>query len=316
VFIYDLCENGGNEIAQLDRILSITHIGIEAGAITNEKIREANDIFYMTMGIIGIKNLGKGVVHFAQNLPNNVKTLIRENKNIRNLILSKYLEYRIAITKLKNSDEWVDLPAEVRQQIIQQEKSFITLADAKNIPNDKWGASKDVFLSGKTSEDILSATKGSRPETYLKADYIQQHLAKFEEEGGAFVITKQSIRDNYYPNMVPRKFVGFPSEIDNIVSEANGDINVIINRLDLGTKFYKTGDEVFVIYAKPNKGFKFDMPNGNEPGANELWIPGGYTHSGATEAVLLNSGNLEHGRVWQKVVDFFGAENVKQITIK
>jgi hypothetical protein len=294
------------------------HIGVETGAITNEKIREVNDIFYMAMGVIGIKNLGKGVVHFAQNLPNNVRTLIRENKSIRNLILSKYLEYRIAITKLKNSDEWVDLPAEVRQQIIQQEKSFITLADAKNIPNDKWGVSNDAFLPGKTSEEILSIVKGKRPlvETYLRADYFAGHLAKFEQEGGAFVITKRSIRDSEYPSMSPRKFVGLPSEIDNIVAEANGNINVIINRLDLGTKFYKTGDEVFVIYAKSNKGFKFDMPNGNEPGANELWIPGGYTHSGATEAVLLNSGNLEHNNIWQKVVDFFGAENVKQITIK
>jgi hypothetical protein len=62
------------------------HIGIETGAITNEKIREVNDIFYMAMGVIGIKNLGKGVVHFAQNLPNNVKTLIRENKSIRKML--------------------------------------------------------------------------------------------------------------------------------------------------------------------------------------------------------------------------------------
>jgi hypothetical protein len=92
---------------------AVTHIGLETGAITNEKIREVNDIFYMTMGVIGIKNLGKGVAHFAKNLPNNVKTLIRENKSIRELITAKYLDWQIAITNIDriNINE-IDLLAE------------------------------------------------------------------------------------------------------------------------------------------------------------------------------------------------------------
>ena len=64
------------------------------------------------------------------------------------------MDYRTVITKLKNSDEWGKLSPQVRQEIITQEKVFIELADAKNIPNDKWGV-KGVFINGKTSEDIL-----------------------------------------------------------------------------------------------------------------------------------------------------------------
>ena len=80
---------------------------------------------------------------------------------------------------------------DVRKEIVQQEKVFIELADAKNIPNDQWGF-KGVFINGKTSEDILSIPKGQRPapSTYLSSGYIQQHLAKFEKEGGAFIVVK------------------------------------------------------------------------------------------------------------------------------
>ena len=52
---------------------------------------------------------------------------------------------------------------------------------------------------------------------------------------------------------------------------------------------------------------------GNELGANPEWIPGGMTQNVAIEAVLLNSGNLKHDEIWQKVVDYFGSENVIQI---
>ncbi|WP_252864814.1 hypothetical protein [Capnocytophaga ochracea] len=61
-----------------------------------------------------------------------------EEWNLRSLLVEKYLSYRIAITKLKNSDEWVKLSSDVRKEIVQQEKVFIELTDAKNIPNDQW----------------------------------------------------------------------------------------------------------------------------------------------------------------------------------
>jgi hypothetical protein len=47
MFINGLYENGNNENVQLDKTLPIIHFDIETGAITNEKLREVNDIFYM-----------------------------------------------------------------------------------------------------------------------------------------------------------------------------------------------------------------------------------------------------------------------------
>jgi hypothetical protein len=271
--------NSGNERVQLDRILPITHIGIETETITNEKIREVNDIFYMAMGVIGIKNLGKGVVHFAQNLPNNVKALIRENKSIRELIVAKYFEYRIAITKLKNSDEWVDLPAEVRQQIIQQEKSFITLADAKNILNDSWGASKG-FLPGRTIEEILSIIKGKRPlpETYLRADYIQQHLKEFEDGVTKFMANTPSgaIGPPSGTFVLPKK------QADILLQQSGGNIQKLEDLLGLerGTL---GNNPVRVDIGNP---IGLRMSDGNELGANNLWIPGGKTSGGLLEATI------------------------------
>jgi hypothetical protein len=285
VFIDGFCENSSNETVQLNRILSIIHIGVEAGAITNENIREVNDIFYMAMGVIGIKNLGNGVAHFARNLPNNVKTLIKENKNIKKLILSKYLEYRIAITKLKNSDEWVDISAEVRQQVIRQEKSFITLADAKNIPNDSWGVSKEVFINGKTSEDILTIAKGSRPapETYLKADYIQQHLAKFEE--GIVRFTSRQAFETYGTLVPDGGFVLPKKYLDDILSEAKGNLQVIEKKLGLESG-YLNNDDLMIVFIEKQDYRNIRIPSGNEGGTNPLWISGGIISGGIPEAVM------------------------------
>ena len=119
--------------------------------------------YNLAMGVIGIKNLGQAGYKFAKNLPQATRELLQKNGNLRSLLVEKYLSYRIAITKLKNSDEWVKLSSDVRKEIVQQEKVFIELTDAKNIPNDQWGI-KGVFINGKTSEDILSIPKGQRPD--------------------------------------------------------------------------------------------------------------------------------------------------------
>jgi hypothetical protein len=204
------------------------------------------------------------------------------------------LDYRIAITKLKNSDEWVDLPAEVRQQIIQQEKSFITLADAKNIPNDKWGVSNDAFLSGRTSEEILSIVKGKRPlvETYLDARYIRQHLAKFEQEGIASRIVLKKDYERFgigKPDLGKTEYVSTKSEIDEIlklpISDQAQKLGVSVNQLLDG--------EVIRIDFKLTDKYKVEMPTGNEWGTNSLWIPGGKLPDGNLEAIIKTEGMKE-----------------------
>jgi hypothetical protein len=205
------------------------------------------------------------------------------------------LDYRIAITKLKNSDEWVDLPAEVRQQIIQQEKSFFTLADAKNIPNDNWGASKDVFLSGKTSEDILSATKGSRPapETYLRADYIAEQLAKFDD--GIVRFTTKSKINQYGTLGSNEAFVIPASEYNKLRIETGNNLSVIEQRLGLNPGDL-TNDDVVIAFIKRADIGEIKIPSGNEGGAIPgLWLPGGKTAGGYSEAIVdLSNKNIPY----------------------
>lgn len=70
-------------------------------------------------------------------------------------------------------------------------------------------------------------------------------------------------------------------------------------------------DELYYVIVDPKKGFKFDIPNGNEIGAYDgQWIPRGKTKSGTSEAVLLNSEKLEHNGNWDAFVNFYGKGNV------
>ena len=273
--------------------------------------------YNLAMGVIGIKNLGQAGYKFAKNLPQATKNLLQKNGNLRSLLVEKYLSYRIAITKLKNSDEWVKLSSDVRKEIVQQEKVFIELANAKNIPNDQWGI-KGAFINGKTSEDILSIPKGQRPapSTYLSSGYIQQHLAKFEKEGGAFIIRRRDVVESNYITMAPRKFIGLRSDMEGVIrkyNDSNKNLNVLIEELDLGKDYFKATDEVFFVKVPPEK-FTFDFPNGNEVGAyDELWIPGGCTIHGTKEAVISNSENLIHNKDWDTFINFFGSNNVLKI---
>ena len=53
------------------------------------------------------------------------------------------------------------------------------------------------------------------------------------------------------------------------------------------------------------------MPTGNERGANEMWIPGGKTSGGTTEAVLVGSDKVVHNGKWDTFISFF--DNVEPI---
>jgi hypothetical protein len=78
---------------------AVGNIAVNVADVSPE-LRPAVDAYNMAMGIIGVKNLGKGVVNFARELPDNVKTLVRENKGIRDLLAARYIEWKTVATKL------------------------------------------------------------------------------------------------------------------------------------------------------------------------------------------------------------------------
>lgn len=250
-------------------------------------------------GIIGIKNIVAGVptavnggYKFITTLNKETIALLQENKSLRDLLISHYLNYRISITKFQNSDEYVNLTNEVRQQIVAEKKMFSELTDAKNTA--KWGVVDDVFINGKTKDDILNIPKGSRPlpETYLSSSYIQQHLAKFEKEGIVSRIVLKKDFDRYgigKPDAGKSEFVSTKSEIDEIlklpISEQSKKLSIPIEQLQ--------GGQVLRIDFKLSNKYKVEMPSGNEFGTNELWLPGGELPDGNLEAIIKTEGMIK-----------------------
>lgn len=119
---------------------AVGNIAINTQMISSPRVKEVVEIYNAAMGLIGLKNLGQGGYKFVKELPESL------NQSFKNQLVSKYLDYRIAITKLKNSNDWAELSAEVRQNVIKQEKSFIAFADAKNLPMIN-GEHLMIFLS-------------------------------------------------------------------------------------------------------------------------------------------------------------------------
>lgn len=273
---------------------AVGNIAVNTQAISSPRVKEAVDIYNAAMGLIGLNNIGQGGYKFIKNLPEQTKKLLQKNERLKDQFVANYLNYRIAITKLKNSDDWAELSEEVRQRIIKQEKNFIDFADAKNIPNDKWGAPDDIFINGKTKQDILSIRKGERPapETYLDARYIKEHLEAFEKEG---IVSRIVTKENYErygigkPDVGKTEFVGRKSEIDDILklplSEISQKLGIPIEQLQ--------GGNILRIDFKLNKKYRVTMPTGNEFGTNNLWIPGGKLPEGNSEAIIKTEGMIK-----------------------
>jgi hypothetical protein len=121
------------------------------------------------------------------------------------------------------------------------------------------------------------------PSEYLDADYISNHLAKFDEGIG-----RVSTRANYNEFGTlggPNSFILPESELRQILNETGGNVRKIEKRL--GMHEGDLGDNpVFGVFERESVG-EIKMPSGREGGADkDLWIPGGKTSGGTTEAVV------------------------------
>ncbi len=169
----------------------------------------------------------------------------------------------------------IDVAAEFADEIIDAAKM------AKKVASKKVAeAIQRTGLSGEKFFEILNTPKGLRPDpsTYLKADYISSHLARFE--GG---VTKISAT-------APAGVVGPPggtfvmpkSLADELIAKTGGNVSKLEELLSLepGTL---GANPVRIDISSPN-GLR--MPSGNELGANSQWLPGGYTGGGIPEATI------------------------------
>ncbi len=153
-------------------------------------------------------------------------------------------------------------------------------------------ASLDSGLTQSQIDDIVSIPKGSRPDpsTYLSQDYIDAHLAQFDD-GASIVMTKEQ-----YINYVKGNTnIGIPSDgtqfvmpknyCDEIALEANGDISFYEEALGFNPGHFDDGGGLVRIDIDNIEGLNLRMPSGNEAGANNHWIPGGKTDGGVSEAI-------------------------------
>lgn len=174
----------------------------------------------------------------------------------------------------------------------------------------------------KIENNIFTVTKPKgnipTPDKYLDANYITNHINKFNQEGGAFIIRKSDIINPNYNKLVDRKFIGLKSEMETVINKyknAGKDKQILIDELDLGNNYFSSAnDDVFLVTVEPNKGFVFDIPTGNEIGAYVgQWVPGGYTKHGTAEAVISNSSNFVHNNNFETFKSIFGINNVVKI---
>lgn len=166
--------------------------------------------------------------------------------------------------------------------------------------------------SGLTSEkiaDILNTPKGSRPNPseYLSKEYIDNHLSKFDD-GAAYILSKKTY-DRFYKNEDKlgwtdgTQFVLPKNEVDNVLNNAGGDLAKLEKELGYNIGSLENGDYIIMYVNNPKK-YNISLPSGNEMGANDNWIPGGYTSGGIPEAVVYDLDNTPEEVYFSEPIKF------------
>lgn len=148
--------------------------------------------------------------------------------------------------------------------------------------------------------------KADRPEpsTYLPADKVDAHLARFDE-GASYLVPKAAL-DRYGRALLGRadnsQFVMTRPEMDDMIARARGDVAVVERELGIPAGAWQGKTLVRIDIPSP-RDLDLRMPNGREDGANALWLPGGKLPTGQDEAVV---NQIPEGQYRETVV--FGDE--------
>ncbi|TAE70594.1 MAG: hypothetical protein EAZ85_11800 [Bacteroidetes bacterium] len=163
-------------------------------------------------------------------------------------------------------------------------------------------AQKNNCIDAKTQKIIKSITKGCRPEpsVYLSQKCIDKHLKKFSE-GASFFIPKD-VLDRFGRKILGRndgQFVIPTKEMNRLIKKSKGSLTYIETELGIPAGAWK--DKIIIrIDILELSELNIRLPNGNEAGANELWIPGGKLPKGYSEAVV---NPIPEGKYRETIVD-------------
>jgi filamentous hemagglutinin len=122
------------------------------------------------------------------------------------------------------------------------------------------------------------------PSTYLTKDQISAHLAKFDD--GAIRFTSRSSHAKYGTLGPEGGFVMPAKEFSDLVRATKGDLKLVEKKLGLDPGTLASGDTL-IAYIEKKDLAGLRIPSGNEGGVHpSLWLPGGYTSGGVSEAVM------------------------------
>lgn len=144
----------------------------------------------------------------------------------------------------------------------------------------------ESVLSEEMRDEIQAMDKGTRPDPseYLPQEFIEHHLERFDDGASRFM-TAEALGD-YGIGHRDGTTVVFPTrELENLMEVTGGDRRALEQALGLPDGYFETDGVVRVDVAEP-KNFDLRIPSGNEAGANDQWIPGGFLPTGMPEAVI------------------------------
>lgn len=146
-----------------------------------------------------------------------------------------------------------------------------------------------AFKAGWSRQRILSNKWGLRqlPTVYLDAGYMERHLARFYEEGGAFLAPKSWVEGSKFETWAAFKYCMLRSDMERVINlyVASGKRAEVLEDCLGFERGALKNEECYVFYVDKSE-FDFHFTNGNERGANDLYSPGGYTSGGYRECTM------------------------------
>ncbi|WP_156359120.1 PAAR domain-containing protein [Sphingomonas sp. Leaf242] len=137
-------------------------------------------------------------------------------------------------------------------------------------------------------QEILDMPKASRPppDTYIPPERLAQHGEAFED--GASRITLQQNLEKYgLGQRDGTTFISTKGDTDRMLADAGGDPRKLEEALGLPSGQLDDSQLVRVDFTpEAMRDLSMRMPSGQEAGANEHWLPGGYLPNGQNEAVI------------------------------
>ncbi len=118
--------------AMAEVVGAVGNIAVNTDKITDSDIKAVVDIYNGAMGVIGLKNLGKGGYQFVKNLPDKTKKLLQENKGIRILFKDSYLKFKSKFSRFKALGKFDELDNVTKEKLHKQEQILDDLVKEVN----------------------------------------------------------------------------------------------------------------------------------------------------------------------------------------